>query len=204
MARDAAERCVICYEAERVVRETVMESIYRWQTDEAARHELAQRGGLCTQHGLVFLAFASPLGMAEIFGPLARLRAQSVRSASSRPQDLWNPDCPLCEARAKRENALLGYYARKADETAQANEAWDIPLCMPHVRLLVSRAATAQAQRMVLEATVRRLEQLADLAQAYAAKYRELRRSELTLAERRAPIAVVEALCGHQEDVRLG
>jgi GTP-binding protein EngB required for normal cell division len=196
-----ATGCGIC----RIVLEAILSFLSRYQYALSAQSSVqeahAMADGFCPLHTWHYEQIASPRGVCTAYPALLRRVANRLgaRGATDARDGeatvpLLDPSCPACRVRWATEDRAVTQMIGQ-DERTHADH---VPLCLPHLELVLARSMDPSRRRRLLTREAALLERVADDMQRYAIKFDGLRRGLASTEEADAPLRALQLLVGHR------
>jgi hypothetical protein len=198
--------CPVCILVRQDTFNYLAKQVYAWSTGETAGLELLAQGGFCTQHAANVLDMASGVGVASIYDRFLR-EAQAVLGEWSKLAErgpvpspnsrLLHPDCPVCAVRRESEGRRITELLGRLEEVGfKRRYESSRGLCLPHMRLALEKAESAEMRAFLLAVQIAQVERLqADLALSKR-KRQAVPQEVMTPRERTAWLTVVEKFAG--------
>jgi GTPase Era involved in 16S rRNA processing len=176
--------------------------------EEQAEH--ARRNGFCAFHTWQYARLASPQGVCSAYPRLLsstaeRLRAlaqngPSVEKLRSALRELQSrrERCKACEAGDRAENQALADILLALQRNPEEKRSLDVPMCLPHLGLLVDVAGEYTDVRPFIERMAKAFERISESMQRYTINHEGLRRDLTSDEELRAPDVCLALLAGHR------
>ena len=197
--------CEICGGVLKEVIEFLRHYQYELSTRPEVQRNHAKLGGFCPLHTWHYEQISSPHGVCTSYPRLLMRFAEILRSTADQEtmvEKLNNLltalDCPACQVRRAAEDKAVQTLTARWIKFGAHDQAVRSAICLPHLRLLVSRSASESFARYLVEMEADLLERTAEDMQRYAVRHDGLRRALTSAEERRAYVYGLQLLVGHR------